>query len=287
MCYNAVMEKKLYQCLDAIEICGRKLKCRFDINNWHVMHNHDFWEIMIVTEGTYPQILNGEKLIMQKNAALLLKPSDVHIVQPSSPNDSHINIVINVDFMKEVCDFFDPNLFDALSVAPPQVLYLSASQFRNISDIAHELQLYPLDEQPERLKRLLLSFYLNLYQLRFHLKSLAFPEEFKKLFRMISLPENITISVQELAESTGFSYSHFSKLFKEITGMTANEYLTKNKMEYAAYALTKLKTPVLNLSLDLGFSSLGYFSSLFKKFYGVSPLQYKKMFSSSPTKIDE
>ena len=135
LCYNAVMEKKLYQCLDSIEICGRKLKCRFDINNWHVMHNHDFWEIMIVTEGTYPQIINGEKLIMRKNAALLLKPSDVHIVQQSSPNDSHINIVINVDFMKEVCDFFDPNLFDTLSVSSPQVLYLSASQFSNIFDI--------------------------------------------------------------------------------------------------------------------------------------------------------
>ena len=58
-------------------------------------------------------------------------------------------------------------------------------------------------------------------------------------------------------------------------------------MEYAAYALTKLKIPVLNLSLDLGFSSLGYFSNLFKKFYGVSPLQYKKMFSSSPSKTGE
>ena len=271
--------KQLYQCLDSIEIHGNKLTCRFDRNNWHILHNHDFWEIMIVTNGTYRQTINANELIIQKNTALLIKPSDIHCLHPGKFEDSHINICLNCDFMRSVCDFFDCNLYDRLLISSPKPLYLSTSQVNNISDIIQELQFYPSNKQPDAIKRLLLSFFLNLYQVQFHLKGNEHSDELKNVFRIISLPENINITVQELAERTGYSYSHFAKMFKSVTGITATEYLTKNKMEYAAYALTKLKTPILQLAMDLGYSSLGYFTNLFKKYYGVCPSEYRKAFN--------
>ncbi len=281
MCYNAVMRRDLKKCLDSIEICGRKLKCRFDLNNWHVMHTHDFWEIMLITEGTYQQTINGKNLTLQKNHALLIKPTDVHCVHPGKATDAHINIVINCEFMHSVCDFFDDTLYHRLLVAAPQPLYLSTSQFRSIADIVNEMQLYPLNAQPDSLKRMLLSFYLNLHQIQLHLTNKHFPEEFKNVLSTLSLPQNLALTVTDIAELAGYSYSHFAKLFKKFIGVTASEYLTNIKMEYAAFALLKLNTPVTQLALDLGYQSFGYFTNLFKKHYGVPPSQYKKSFTAN------
>ena len=270
--------KKLYQCLDSIEICGNQLKCRFDLNNWHIMHNHDFWEIMVILEGSYNQLINGKHLLMPKHTTLLVRPCDTHRIEPGLPTDTHLNIVINQDFMREMCDFFDESLYERLLSAQSEPFHLTASQIQNLSNIARDLQLYPLNEQPRRLKRMLISFFLDLYQIQFDMKSVNYPDEFQKLFEALSHPDNIRLNVKDIVGLTGYSYSHFAKLFKSLTGISANEYLTKKKMEYASYALLKLNIPVTQLCFDLGFQSLGYFTNLFKKTYGVSPAQYKKLY---------
>ena len=280
MCYNRFM-KPLYKCLDSIELCGNNLKCRYDLNNWHVMHTHDFWEIMIVTEGTYKQTFNGQELIMQTMNALLVRPYDVHCVHRGEPNDSHINIVINCDFFRFICNFYEETLYEKLLHSKPQVLQLSSSQFHDIANVVQKLSFYPSDNQPESLKRLLLTSLLNLFQLEFHLEDEAFSDKLMQVFTILSCPENLFMTVQDVVDLTGYSYSHFYKLFKDYTGVSIHKYLTRIKMEYVAYAITKLNTPISKVCELVGYESLGHFSNLFKKYYGMSPLHYKKLMRKS------
>ena len=276
------MKKSIYKCLDSIEICGNQLKCRFDLNNWFVLHNHDFWEIMIVLDGTYNQTLNNTPLIMPKYSAILLRPSDTHILHPGDPTDNHLNIVINCAFMKELCDFFDSSLYQKLSTVAPTPFYLTNSQQANMATIARELQLYPPTEQPSHLKRMLVSFFLNLYQIQFHLKNKDYPPEFQSLFEQISNPLNISMTVNDMVKSTGYSYSHFAKLFKSITGISANEFLTNKKLDYACYALQKTNISISQLCYTLGFQNPGYFTNLFKKYYGLTPSRYREKYLHNP-----
>ncbi len=214
---------------------------------------------------------------MPRHTALLLRPGDTHYVVQGAPTDNHLNVMVNCEYMKEMCNFFDESLHNKLLSMPPAPLFLTASQERSITSVARELQLYPLNHLPQRLKRMLITFFLNFYQLQFDMKSADYPPVFQKLFQVLSQPENVKLSVKDLAALTGYSYSHFAKLFKTLVGVSANEYLTEKKLNYAAHALLNLNTPVTQLAFDLGYQSLGYFTNLFKKHYGMSPSQYKKL----------
>lgn len=270
------MEKRSHKYyLELYEIFGNELGCRIDPNHFPFLHDHDFWEIMVVFEGSCSQILNGQELIMHQHSALLLHPSDAHMLL-GNPADRHLNIMINCEFMREMCDFFDSSLYEKLLSTPATPFSLSASQVKSLLDIVRELQLYPLNQFPRRLKRMLISLFLDLYQLQFDMKSVDYPPALQKLFEVLSRPDSVNMEVNDLVALTGYSYSHFAKLFKAYTGISANEYLMEKKMGYAGYALLHLNVPVSQLAIDLGYQSLSYFTHLFKKYYGVSPMQYKK-----------
>lgn len=85
---------------------------------------------------------------------------------------------------------------------------------------------------------------------------------------------NITLS--HLAKHFNRSKSYISHLFKKENGMTIRAYCNKLKLEDARKLLLKTDIPVTEIALDAGFNDTSYFIYLFKKRFGISPLQYKK-----------
>lgn len=84
------------------------------------------------------------------------------------------------------------------------------------------------------------------------------------------------ISLNMLAEKTGYAPSYLSKKFKEDTGMTVVEYIQKSKVEAAKLLLTTTEKEIEQISGELGFETRSYFSTLFKKQTGMSPTQYRE-----------
>ncbi len=84
------------------------------------------------------------------------------------------------------------------------------------------------------------------------------------------------ISVEVLAEEFHISVSYFSKLFREYTGTTFPEYVNDLRMNYAKDLMLQNPTAsIKKISDEIGFSSVSYFSSQFKKKFAVSPSQYR------------
>ena len=94
--------------------------------------------------------------------------------------------------------------------------------------------------------------------------------------------ENISrsLSLQELAEASGYSLSRFKTNFKEEVGITPNEYILLQKMEQAKHMLETSDIQITKLAYELGFSSSNYFSSVFKKLLNCNPMEYRKNFNS-------
>lgn len=84
------------------------------------------------------------------------------------------------------------------------------------------------------------------------------------------------IDVASLAEELGFSRAYFSTLFLKRTGETPYKYLTKIRLERAKSYVLNSRFSMEEIAYSTGFSSLQRFSEMFKKLYGLSPLQYKK-----------
>lgn len=89
--------------------------------------------------------------------------------------------------------------------------------------------------------------------------------------------ENITLD--QLASMSGFSKSHFIRLFKDFAGVSYYEYLTKRRLINAEILL--LDNPELSitdLALKSGFNSLATFNRVFKTWHGCTPTEYRKKF---------
>ena len=89
---------------------------------------------------------------------------------------------------------------------------------------------------------------------------------------------NITepIGLEELANVSGYSLSHFKTRFREETGYTPANYINGRKMEKAKELLERTDQSVTEIAYGLGWSTSNYFCTVFRRMTGMSPLQYRK-----------
>lgn len=85
-----------------------------------------------------------------------------------------------------------------------------------------------------------------------------------------------SFTVKELAQMAGYSPAHFSRRFKQSFGKAPLEYITYIRVKYAQKRLQKTDFSIAEIAEELGYSDIGYFSSLFKKYIGVTPASYRK-----------
>ena len=88
--------------------------------------------------------------------------------------------------------------------------------------------------------------------------------------------EQAELSVKEMAEEMCMSSSNLFRKLKAITGKSPNEYLRIKRLKKAAELLQQNEYGVTEISLLVGFSSSTYFSSCFKKQFGVTPTDFRE-----------
>ncbi len=92
------------------------------------------------------------------------------------------------------------------------------------------------------------------------------------------LEENYTenITAETVAAVSKYSVSHFSKLFRQMTGESLTQYLKNYRLETAANRLLNEPTKVSEIALSCGFSNLSYFSRAFYQKYNMTPSEFRK-----------
>ena len=83
------------------------------------------------------------------------------------------------------------------------------------------------------------------------------------------------ISVGELAAQYAQSREHFIRSFRGFMGVTPHRYRQKRRMDHARLLLADTDLPISRVAEEVGFSDAQYFSRIFKKEVGVSPLAYR------------
>lgn len=72
------------------------------------------------------------------------------------------------------------------------------------------------------------------------------------------------------------SYSNFAVKFKRLYGKTFSEYINHVRIAYAQQLLINTKDPVAEIGEKCGYHDAGYFSRIFSKLTGVSPLHFRQ-----------
>ena len=87
---------------------------------------------------------------------------------------------------------------------------------------------------------------------------------------------NRTLTREELCRCAGVSMTHLNRLFTGSMGYTPMAYFLKQKFEWTAQLLRTTKMSVKEIAYMAGFSDSLYYSAQFKKYFGISPKNYRK-----------
>jgi AraC-like DNA-binding protein len=83
------------------------------------------------------------------------------------------------------------------------------------------------------------------------------------------------LTLEDMAAVACLSPYHFLRAFKGVFNQTPHQYLTQKRLERAQFLLMNTSQPVTDICFDVGFESLGSFSSLFRRHTGLSPRDYR------------
>lgn len=84
------------------------------------------------------------------------------------------------------------------------------------------------------------------------------------------------ISVSALAAACNLSTSHFSGLFKKLTGYPPLDFYLHVKMQRAAEMMDNTNWPLKRIAMEIGFADPLYFSRVFRRIYKLSPSEYRR-----------
>lgn len=100
-----------------------------------------------------------------------------------------------------------------------------------------------------------------------------------KLFEDVKnyIRENIEteLELEKVANNFGLSVYYFSRTFKEVTGVNFSDYVNKCRIDIAKELLSSGDMNVKEVCYKVGYNDPNYFSKVFKKYEGVSPVNFK------------
>jgi AraC-like DNA-binding protein len=89
------------------------------------------------------------------------------------------------------------------------------------------------------------------------------------------------VSLPDVAAQANLSPYHFLRIYKRAYAETPHEFLTRLRIERAKTLLARGSHNVTEACFEVGFSSLGSFSTLFAHRVGLAPSEYKRYARSS------
>lgn len=83
-------------------------------------------------------------------------------------------------------------------------------------------------------------------------------------------------TLQSTADFVNYNPIYLSRLFKEKAGINFISYIIQERMQFAVELLRQPSCPISQISEAVGYSNEKNFSRAFKKYFGVSPAEYRK-----------
>ena len=105
------------------------------------------------------------------------------------------------------------------------------------------------------------------------------PEVLERLNRarkFIDLCYDLPLDLEEMSSHACFSRYHFLRLFRQAFNKTPHQYLIDRRIERAKELLSRNDLRVTDVCFEVGFQSLGSFSSLFSKSVGHPPITFRE-----------
>lgn len=259
-------------------------------------HGHDFAELVYVRSGSGLHWHNGQRYSVYAGDCYVILPGDEHTYRSTSK--LHIT---NVLFYPELLEPYRDTL---LATRGFRRFFTTEPLFREESSFRHKLHLSLtkqkvyvglLDDLSQELRDQGPAYTVTatgIFLQMIVLLSRAFDRmfesgnmerQFEGKDQLVSsaiayLEENYAgdVRVEDIARSVFISPSRLSHVFKDATGMSLFDYLTRMRIDRACQQLGETDQSVTSIAFSLGFHDSAYFTRLFSRTTGMTPTAYRK-----------
>ncbi|MEV8506949.1 AraC family transcriptional regulator [Actinoplanes sp. NPDC051475] len=104
-----------------------------------------------------------------------------------------------------------------------------------------------------------------------------------------TMRENLgeALTVDDMARAAMFSKFHFTRIFQQVTGISPGRFLSALRLHQAQHLLVSTSLNVADISQQVGYSSVGTFSSRFSRSVGMSPTTYRRQAGFAPRIVED
>ncbi|MBP3591302.1 MAG: helix-turn-helix domain-containing protein [Clostridia bacterium] len=242
-------------------------------NWWNRKTHFHFNAIYLTKQGEFDLWINGTKHhIPAGHVVMIPEGSDLqYYFDGNGTLDkyyTHFHLVIGTQNICELFHFplvFKPKNEDAIEQLLCKLIELRADPDDPLKQIA----------QSATLLSLVFEVLAQAGAIR-NERSEKIPLEIRAIAEYIDDHLNETLSIDMLAERSGYSTAYFTKKFKAVFGRTPTDYIAEKRIYRAKDELRNTDRTIYGIANSLGFSDASYFSSFFKARTGLSPAFYRK-----------
>lgn len=254
-------------------------------------HWHLEYEIVYVKKGRQRVILDKNMVELKEGEILIVAPGEFHAYMNEEGKSVTVIIVFeqiifhNLGLSNQEKELF-LSFFDKTQIAqntyPKELKAL-------LDDLCMKIHTERQEQKPSYI------MYLHAYVYQFIMaifRNLTFEElpdyregMFKRKYNKLApvlnyVAENYaqSITLEDATNMVHFSKYYFCKLFKEVTDTTFVNYLNGIRVSKAERELLNSKKTMMQISMDVGFSSVDSFNKAFKQFCKCTPSEYRKKF---------
>lgn len=257
-------------------------------------HKHAYVEILYVIEGSFEQILLGEKMHFEQGEFVITDQNCEHADYIEAEDAAVLFLQIQAEYLERLLRSYDGTdemqkfLFHALWSQKREQSFLELRKTENgeEEELGHILELLVAEDLGRQagyqqiemgLLIRLLQYMCRNYTPQLHSDSRegrekAFLYELEYYIRLHAA----TVTTEELEQRFHYHRNYYSLLLKKYRGKSFRQYVQEVRMKYARQLLEQTTEPIKEIAHKTGYENISHFYHLFEKMFGMTPKEIRE-----------
>ena len=287
------------------EYYGTHLKDCIRINELYTVHyfeysknykfygeSHDFWEFVYMDKGEVIVTADDRDFALSGGQIFFHKPNQWHNLRANGEIAPNIAIV-SFSCTSPEMSFFEDKIFTLTPYEKEllqKVVFEGKKSFKGKLNLVNQKKMEKREDAPfgteqiikNNIELLLISIVRNnaeqktTKKLDFASVSSHGEQIVKRILEILEARVHTTVNLDEIAKDLYFSKTYVKSVFKKYVGTSIIQYFNRLKIDEAKRLISLNEFSYTEIAAKLGFSSVHYFTRLFKSLTDMTPSEYQK-----------